>query len=922
MAGMLKGQRFWWAITAAAAVTLSATATPALGTTRSGGFSLQPTYRADDYAHGQAMYILPAGENGLVNAAQFKQFEKTGKRPPYSQDQLAPYENLEFGYPSLTDSTLGQYYLDESFGVRPGQITRIEHPSPKVPVVIYRDTHDIPHIYGATNAALAFGVGYAQAEDRLFLMDVLRHYGSGTLASFLGKACVYEQMDHDELLLAPYTTAQANAQINNLPTEYGAQGRLAVEMIDAYVRGVNAYIAKAKTDPALMPVEYSLLGPPKPWTPADVIAVTSLIGGIFGDGGGGEVANAALLEYLQGQLGRSAGATAFTDFKEQNDPAAPTTVVDKSFPYEIPRHVNPATIAIPDHPGAPLKGGPTDTTPGCTSAAATNKLGLSVIEGLLRLPAQMSNALVVGASHSADGHPLAVFGPQVSYFAPQILMQEDLHSPTYDAEGASFPGTGFVELGRGVDYAWSATSAGSDLTDQRLELICNPDGGPVSPTGTFYMFDGKCIPMVNEQFPDGKGLVHDIHLTVHGVVQGWTTALHGRPVAVVNQRSTYNHDVDSVIGFLRWGEPALTYDAKSWMVGASEIDFTFNWFYIDDRDIAYYVSGLDPVRPPFVDPNLPTWGTGGSEWRGFLPASQHVHEINPTQGFFDSWNNKPAPLFSAADNEYGYGPVYRVQMLTDQIRHQFAIHHGKITRADLVQAMETAATQDLDGITILPALLEAIRGQHEPAGVRQMLAVLRVWYASGAHRILSAADDTQYQQAAAVAISDQLMPAVIKAIFDPLFAAGGTNPNGYNIFPMGFVNEPYNGGAHLGSAYDGGWEGYTVKALDQMMGRPVAQPFSSVVTARLCGSGGLRHCAPALDAALASTYRALVKANKGSTDVASWTADANTAAAGLTMPQYDAIGFQTLGLVGQPDIPWQNRPTFQQVVSFPAHRPR
>jgi hypothetical protein len=139
---------------------------------------------------------------------------------------------------------------------------------------------------------------------------------------------------------------------------------------------------------------------------------------------------------------------------------------------------------------------------------------------------------------------------------------------------------------------------------------------------------------------------------------------------------------------------------------------------------------------------------------------------------------------------------------------------------------------------------------------------------------------------------------------------------------MGFVNEPYNGGSHLGSAYDGGWEGYAVKALDQMMGRPVAQPFSSAVTARLCGSGGLRDCGPALDAALASAYRALVKANNGSTDVASWTADANTVAAGLTMPQYDAIGFQTLGLVGQPDIPWQNRSTFQQVVSFPAHRPR
>src|SRR6516165_1176602 len=566
---MRKPGRSWWIAAMAGAVALCTAGAPAVAATGPGGFSLRPVYQADDFAHGQAMFILPAGENGLVNAAQLAQFEATQKRPPHSQDQLAPYENLEFGYPSLTDSTLGKYYLPESFGV-PGQIVATQHPSPKVPVVIYRDTHDIPHIYGKTDAALAFGAGYAQAQDRLFLMDVLRHYGEGTLTSFLGPSCADEQMDHDELLLAPYTTAQANAQINALPLEYGAQGRLAVQMIREYVQGINAYITKAATNPALLPVEYPLLHLLlKPWTPADVVGVAGLIGGIFGDGGGGEIRNAALLRYLQGQLGRSGGATAFTDFKEQNDPAAPTTVVGKSFPYEIPRHVNPATVAIPDNPGAPLKGGPVGTTPGC-SATPPSRAGLSVIESVLRFPAHMSNALVVGAGHSADGHPIAVFGPQVSYFAPGILMQEDLHSPSYDAEGASFPGTGFVELGRGVDYAWSATSAGSDLTDQRLELICNPKGGPVSPTGTFYMFKGKCIPMVNESFPDGtvngKPFDHKIHLTVHGVVQGWTTARNGRPVAVVNQRSTYNHDVDSVIGFLGFGEPALTHSAKSWMV--------------------------------------------------------------------------------------------------------------------------------------------------------------------------------------------------------------------------------------------------------------------------------------------------------------------------------------------------------------------
>jgi hypothetical protein len=40
------------------------------------------------------------------------------------------------------------------------------------------------------------------------------------------------------------------------------------------------------------------------------------------------------------------------------------------------------------------------------------------------------------------------------------------------------------------------------------------------------------------------------------------------------------------------------------------------------------------------------------------------------------------------------------------------------------------------------------------------------------------------------------------------------------------------------------------------------------------------------------------------------------------MPAYEAIALRARGLVGQPNIDWQNRPTFQQVVEFPRHRKR
>jgi acyl-homoserine lactone acylase PvdQ len=53
-------------------------------------------------------------------------------------------------------------------------------------LTIVRDQYDVPHIYGQTRAEVMFGAGYAGAEDRLFLMDVLRHCAEGTLAAFAG----------------------------------------------------------------------------------------------------------------------------------------------------------------------------------------------------------------------------------------------------------------------------------------------------------------------------------------------------------------------------------------------------------------------------------------------------------------------------------------------------------------------------------------------------------------------------------------------------------------------------------------------------------------------------------------------------------------------------------------------------------------
>ncbi|MCU1595955.1 MAG: putative penicillin acylase, partial [Frankiales bacterium] len=730
--------------------------------------------------------------------------------------------------------------------------------------------------------------------------------------------------------LTGYSDAELQAQFDNLSKEYGAQGVRFQKLFTSYVAGINAYINATLTNPALLPGDYAVTAsPPQPWTVKDIIAIAGLVGGIFGKGGGSELANAGTLQYLTKEIGKAKAQQAFDGFRERNDPLAPVTT-EKRFPYDIPGKLDPSTLAMPD--SETLHGGPTDTTANC-DLTAPNVKALTIMSSALQFPSMLSNALVVDGKHSTTGHPIAVFGPQVGYFTPQILMEQELHGPDLVAEGASFAGTnGIVELGRGEDYAWSATSAGTDNVDTRLERLCNPTGGAVDPEQKDYLFKGTCLPMKHHTFsetgvplPGGLGapvtINHELYYTVHGPVQGWTTS-GGKPVAVTSQRSTYAHELDSGIGFLAWNTPSLTHDATSWMKGAGEIGYTFNWFYVDDKDIAYYVSGANPTRPKNINPDFPTWGDGTAEWLGMEPFAEHPHEINPPQGYFTSWNNKPAPGFSASDNQYAYGSVFRSLSLDEGIAQQLAKHRNKLTRSNLVQAMSSASTVDLSGRRVLPELLPYLSKVPLDATGKQMVGRLKAWLATGAHRIKARASDTQYKDADAVAMMDELYPRIIQALYDPLFKNGGVSTTdgltfNYSVFPQRFADTPNARGAHLGSAYDGGFESFLLTSFRQLRGVKVADAFPSPVTSRVCAG----NCPAALAKAFKDAEAALTAAN-GSATVTSWVNNTANKSAGQTQPRYDAIQYTAVGIVGQDAADWQNRPTFQQVAMFPAHRPR
>ncbi len=527
--------------------------------------------------------VLPPGTNGLDNAAQLGAFESSGARPAHNDDQLGMYSNLIKVAPHLTTGQIPQFFKDSTFGIPAGQTASTESPCPDV--TITRDkAYGVPHIYGSTRAGLMCGIGYATAEDRLFFIDVLRHVGRAELSSFAGGAPGNRAMDQAQWAVAPYKESDLQGMVD-IGKQYGAQGAQLYSDATNYVAGINKYIQAAKLNPLLMPGEYAAIGKPlgpDPFKVTDIASIASLVGGIFGRGGGNELPWAQYFQTLESRLGNKGGAQAFKDFRDPDDPEAPSTVHKKRFPYRThPKKTAKGSVALPDRGSVkpfvtakPLGGA--NGSGGGSQGGGGGLPPLPVLgqlrqaagqKGLLRFPHSQSNALLVSARESKSGHPIAVFGPQVGYFTPQILMEEDIHGPDIDATGAAFPGTNvYVQLGHGRDYAWSATSAGQDIEDTYAVPLCDPAGGKATLASTGYRYGGACRPIEEldrtnswtpnaaDQTPSGTETLK-AQRTVLGLVTARAT-IKKKPVIYTRLRSTYRHELDSALGFADYNDPA------------------------------------------------------------------------------------------------------------------------------------------------------------------------------------------------------------------------------------------------------------------------------------------------------------------------------------------------------------------------------
>jgi acyl-homoserine lactone acylase PvdQ len=880
--------------------------------------------------------VLAQGEGQTVNATQLAAYESSHKPPRSFVSQNPLYAGVMPVAGSLTNTSLHRYYKDTDFGQMPGGVGSTTVPPGDSGATIYRDARfDMAHIYADNRADLMYAAGYAQAQERLFLMDVIRRMAEGTLASLLGPSAA--PGDSSELGNQDFSAAELTRQYNQLPVKYGAPGRRAHDDIKNYVDGINAYINQAKIDPLLMPAEYPALGAtPSQWKISDTAAEAVFLVTQFTVNNGGEQINEQLQEAFRKRFGHR-WSQFYNDLREGNDPEAFSVSKvpfrsDNPGRYEPRRHLNAQLDFGSIKPRNAEIQGPTAQQ--SAQLAANIPAWARSVEGLrTALPHLESNALMISTRLSSDGRALAAMGPQVGYYSPQIFSEYELHGGKINSEGVVFPGASpWPLIGHGIDFAWSGTTANGDNQDTFVERLCNPDGSRPTDGSTHYRYKGRCIPFVMRKQsvttpvaptstppPPPQKITYETKRSVHGPVFAYAK-VHGRPVALTVAKAVDFHELSAAIPFMELSENDA-HSARGFMRIMGRFPGSENWFYVDHHSVGWIQSGVYPEHARHSSVELPWWGDGRADWRCFnpraytacyIPASHRPHALNPHDGFIISWNNVEARGWHPGPTYWGAGPLDHSLILQQRLMRERKAHHGRVNLGQLAQDANQTATTDLRGLDDLPWMTRVIG--HPPGQIGRILGLLRGWQRSGAQRVTPTFKANVYRHSAAIAVFDAWWPRFVAAEFQPALGHRLMSEVESEVLSLPTTGFNYN------------WTSQVQKDLRSVLSAPERGRYSHLYCggpvrqpAKGLRGGALHRVRKRCRALLLGTLRAairVVNSHQGP-HPAKWKVLATCPNAPSTCDQEVPV---TAGAVATPPFPWQDRGTYHQVIEVKGHR--
>lgn len=420
-----------------------------------------------------------------------------------------------------------------------------------------RDAYGVPHIKAHGNYEAGFALGVAQADDRLFQMEFTRKSATGNLAEVVGR----DFLGSDEDTRTQFYSEEERAFFF---TTLGCDQQA---LVQGFVDGINSEIGVIFREPGLPRVpheffflplvvqiqgngtvpagaRYSIVDVggrkvyrPDAWRVTDVAAIGALLAGRFGSGGGRQLRQAALLDYLTryfmahaapaGKTAAEAASDVFEDVRWLDDPKAPTTVPPTGAINRVIGGRTPVPIAEAEPVSAPPvlaerlrllfapaaalatgdpRGVQRDFVRGLDPAsiaralAAADRMEAHARDLNRRFGVFLhsgSNAWVVTPDRSATHHALLWGGPQEGFDNPNIDWEAYVRAPRMQAGGMFIAGVPGVLIGQTDQFAFTTTSGEIDNSTLYVETLKAPAAPEPQAAGAQYefLFQGTFHPM-------------------------------------------------------------------------------------------------------------------------------------------------------------------------------------------------------------------------------------------------------------------------------------------------------------------------------------------------------------------------------------------------------------------------------------------
>ena len=549
--------------------------------------------------------------------------------------------------------------------------------SPHGAATVARDEFGVPQIEADEEPAAYFAVGYCQAFDRLFAMDLQRRVMRGRLSEVIGEAT----LDSDE-----FNVAMGFADAAEATWDVVAETR-AGPLVEAFVDGVNAAMEDLP-----LPLEFELIGyEPAPWTPVDSMLMEKQISWTL-TGDFGELRRALVAEHL----GADRAATLFPTRYDHDD-----TILDGT-----ETRLGGSAERVRDASDRASDGGPSDSVGPVDPELADWLSGFESPTGV------GSNSWVVSGERTASGTPTVAYDPHLSLQAPPLWYEQSVDTPERSVRGATFSGVPFVIAGANDRGTWSFTNLGADVLDcYRYDI---------DDAGDRYRYDGEWRPFETderESIPVAGG--EDREVRVRRTVHGPLIEREGETVGVAWTGHTATRTTVAIEAYGRSG------GIDDLLEATRDFDLpTQNLVYADaDGRTLYFATGRLPIRRTdgeVVDGDRIFDGTAGegewsgfepfgeSSWEGFVPFAEKPHAIDPD--VLSTANQRPIddPTHYVG---VSYAAPYRGSRIADRL--DAATGDEGSTDPGFHRALQNDV-RDGRGPELVPELVAAVRDRDDP----------------------------------------------------------------------------------------------------------------------------------------------------------------------------------------------------------------